>query len=582
MNNQHYKAIRFKNAIQIWFQRDALVLLFYVLVTLLMTYPLIVNLGTNWTPLQDPDVFVKLWDIHWLSNFSRDQSLFYTYDLFYPNGLDLSFHSISWTTVGFSAIIAPFANTITAYNITILWALFSTAYAAYLFILSLLPSRSTAWFGGLVYSFIPAHILHSNPHPDLAHLAFIPLTALLMSRALRKNEVWSAVVGTVFVALAALTSLYILIFVALTLIPVFLYLAIEKGRWRSLQFWKITVLFAFLSTLFLAPRLYPIFQSPSALSQAIEQKYSAHKTQTDPVSYITPSHFHPYANDYIKDKASEFYMNERWPAYLGIIPLLLILIALFKYPNRKMVYFWTAVFLFFVLLSIGPTLRFNGQVYEDIILPAHYVSWFPPIRTVRPDFFVLAVAFPLAILSAFGLDVVLKKIKLRWLRAVFVILISALLLFEYWNGPYNGRFDIINPFYETLVAEDGDFALIDVPMGRQPSKLYVYQQTIHQRPIVEGLSARTPKEAYDYIKQNKLLSSWRTNQALDCDLLSNAEIREALAQLASDSFRYVIVHQRYPGASRYDGYLQTAVPVYEDEELAVYRLEDLQQQQFCP
>jgi len=568
--------------IRSWLQRDGLILLLYILATLLMTYPLVLNLGTNWTPTQDSDVFMQLWDINWLSNFSSNQSLFYTYDLFYPNGLDLSFHSISWTTAGFSTIIAPFIGIISAYNITILWAIFSTAYAAYLFILSLLPSRSAAWLGGLVYSFIPTHILHSNPHPTLAHLAFIPLITLLMSRALRKNEVWTAVTGALLVALAALTSLYILIFVALTLIPVFLYLAIEQERWRSLQFWKITTLFAFLSTLFLAPRLYPILQNPSTLSEAIEQKYKANITQTDPLSFITPSHFHPFSNDYIKDTAARFYMNQKWPAYLGAIPLILMFIALFKHQNHRMVYLWFSIFIFFVLLSIGPVLRFNGQIYENIILPAHYASKFPPIRTVRPDYFVLAAAFPLAICSAFGLDVLLIKMKHRWLRIAFVTIISVLLLFEYWNGSYRGQFDIINPFYKTLAAKSEDFALIDIPMGRQNSKIYIYQQTVHQRPIVEGLSGRTPEEAYEYIEQNKLLSSWRTNQALDCNLLSNTEIKEALDQLALDGFQYVIFHRGYRDADAYEGYLQTAVSVYEDDELAVYRLEDLQQLQFCP
>ena len=303
---------QYSSKIQSWFQRDALVLLLYICVTMMMTYPLIINLGSNWIATHNDDVFVKLWDIHWLSNLTSDQSLFYTHTIFYPTGLDLSFHSISWTVTGFSALISPWVNTLTAYNITILWALFSTAYAAYLFIFSLGTSRSAAWFGGLVYSFIPTHVLHSIPHPDLAHLAFVPLTVLLMSRALKENNKWAAVAGALLVGLTALTSLYILIFIILTLIPIFLYLAIENKRWQSSQFWKTTALFTFLSILLLAPRLYPVLQEPSALTSAIEQKYTANAHQTDILSFITPSHFHPLSGNYIQDIATRFVMNRQW------------------------------------------------------------------------------------------------------------------------------------------------------------------------------------------------------------------------------------------------------------------------------
>ena len=86
-----------------WLRHNAVVLLLYLLLTVAFTWPLVGNLGSNWLATHDTDTFVKLWDQWWLQR-SQDtgQSLLYTTDLFYPHGLDLTFHSISWivATVG--------------------------------------------------------------------------------------------------------------------------------------------------------------------------------------------------------------------------------------------------------------------------------------------------------------------------------------------------------------------------------------------------------------------------------------------------------------------------------------------------
>ncbi len=87
-------------------------------------------------------------------------------------------------------------------------------------------------------------------------------------------------------------------------------------------------------------------------------------------------------------------------------------------------------------------------------------------------------------------------------------------------------------------------------MGRRESKDYTLYQTFHQRPIVEGLSGRTPPEAYQYIDGNPLLARWRNQQPLDCGALSAQAIDGALQQLLNDGFRYVIVHHDWRSVSR--------------------------------
>ena len=584
MNRNGRLSRRISAGLLTWLSRDGLAMLLYALVTVLMTYPLAFKLGQNWLGTVDSDTFVKLWDIYWLEHYrSSGQSFFYVDDLFYPIGLDLSYHSLSWAVAGVSFLLTPLLGRIDAYNVTILAAVWTTAYAGYLLIRSLVKRRAAAWLGGAVYSLAPYHIAHAGGHPDLVHLAPVPLTVLWLSWALERSSRWYAAAAAFMVGLAACTSLYILVFTVLTAIPVFFFLAWEQGRWRRAAFWQTAVIFLMTATFFLIPRLYPIFRSLDALSFAIESKYATAVGQTDLLAYLIPSFRHPLFAPHVREIVARFNMNQRWPAYLGLVPVGLSLAALTWKKERHRIILWFFVAVQFFMLSLGTALRFNGQIY-DIMMPAQLVTWFPPIRAVaRPDFFVLGVLLPLGVGVAYGLERWLGVLEKRGrYKAAVPIILTILLLFEYWNGPFQGISAQVSPFYAWLAGEPDDFALIDLPLGRQQSKLYLYYQTIHRRPIVEGLSARTPNGAYRYINDNDLLRHWRHETALNCEAMSGESLKAAWEQLTADNFRYVLVHQQIDPdlLPIIDDYL-TAEPIYRDAELSVYRVADLQANPPC-
>ena len=147
------------------------------------------------------------------------------------------------------------------------------------------------------------------------------------------------------------------------------------------------------------------------------------------------------------------------------------------------------------------------------------------------------------------------------------------------NGPFPGAPLEIPPFYRELGQQSDDFALIDLPMGRQSSKRYLLYQIFHQKPIVEGLSARTPAEAYRYIEANPLLLNWQQKTVLNCDVMG-AELDTAVAQFIQDNFRYVIIHNDSEGYI-FTSYFSTD-PVFQDETLTVFALADLAERPFCP
>ena len=132
-------------------------------------------------------------------------------------------------------------------------------------------------------------------------------------------------------------------------------------------------------------------------------------------------------------------------------------------------------------------------------------------------------------------------------------------------------------------GEDG--ALIDIPMHRQASKVYMYAQVFHRRPIVEGMTGRMPPDAYTYIQSNPFLDTiYRRGDidALENTLTDNWE--QVIQDLIDDDFRYVVVHH-----SENDGIyhirtpdefvamlLPDVEPVFQSDQASVYDLYDIQ------
>lgn len=571
--------------IKTWLQRDWVAISLYAVATFFFTYPIAIRLGDPWIATRDADTFVKIWDNWWLQNLAfNEPSLFSTNILFYPQGLSLSYHSISWTVAFLSWAFSIVTDTITAYNITILVAVFSTAYAAYLLVRPFVHYGAAAWLAGAIYSFAPYHISHSGGHPDLVHLAPIPLAVLLIFTAIKRPSKIAALGAALMVGLAGFTSLYIMVFALLTVGPVLFYLLVDNGRWAERRVWNNVLLFVLVSAILLTIRLVPIFRDTGALDNAINLEYAAYDNQTDALSFVLPSHLNPLFAPYTQEIATEFgYMSGKWPAYLGFIPLVLSVVALFWKQKRKEVLLWFSIGLIFLVLSLGPALRFNGNLYPDFILPARLLSWFPPIRAVgRPDLFVTGLLLPLSLLAAYGLDrILIKQTGNRVRLIVLMMVIPGILLAEFWSGAFPGVSSEVNPFYRKLAQEPDDFAIIQLPMGRMPSKDYLYYQTVHQKPIVEGLIARTPHKAYGYIANNYLLQSWSRSRPLDCSIQSQRRIMSSLDELIDDGFRYVIVHHTFSDLPvDYLAYL-VADPFYRDGELTAYRLADLRDQPPC-
>lgn len=567
-----------------WLRRDGLVLFLYLAATVLVTLPLALRLRGDWMPVSR-DLYFKLWDVWWLETlFDTGQPWNHTRELFYPVGLDLSFAPTCWTVTATTWLLARLVGVFTAYKLMVLAAVFTTAYGAYLLVHWLTGSRLGAGLAGAVYSFAPYHLAHAREHPDVAHMAPIPLTVLLFLVGLRRGSLLAAAGGGLMLGLLAWTGLYLTGMTVMTLGLLLVWLALEGRRWRQRRFWTALGVFALCAAPLLAPRLAPILGNRDTLEDVVESKYVAESRQADLLAYVVPPGDSAFG--FLTGELTEgFGKSGKQPPYLGLVALAAVVTAFLRRRGRRELWVWLGIALLFLVLSLGPSLRFNGEVYHSVRLPASLFRGSVLLSSVRPHFFHVGLLLPLAVLSGHGFSRWAGLLERRpgAARALFAGAVL-LLLAEYRMGSFPMRHLRPSPFHERIAREPGEFALIDLPMDYRSSKSYLYDQTVHGRPLAVGNCGRIPSGAWRYVDAHPLLSRWRNDVPLRCEDWPEGSFEAAVDSLMAEGFRYVLTHHgdtiHLPGSI--PPWFRESEPVYRDERFSAYALEDLRESPPCP
>ena len=220
---------------------------------------------------------------------------------------------------------------------------------------------------------------------------------------------------------------------------------------------------------------------------------------------------------------------------------------------------WLVLCLVFLVLRLGSTLNINGTVFENILLPKYYLNQLLPhvFQPFRSAHFMVGARLPLAVLSCFGLVALRDRFPLA-ARPAFVLILIAVVAFEYYipiqpqhTFAVGGR-----PFTEERVAfvewlrqeereENQEIALINVPMGRNNSKLYLFYQSLLGYPQTEGAISRTPYSAYDYNRSNYVLNGWYNQREVTCGDENRDEYLTALDRLEDDGFSHVVFYRDF-------------------------------------
>jgi hypothetical protein len=547
------------------------VLVLYTVATVAMTWPLTAQLSTH-TAGSGNDMWIYHWGNWWARKvLTEGGRLYWTSYMFYPQGVSLTWYAFSWLNTAIwlplQALIGPLA----AYNITVLLAYLLSAYTAYLLARELTGSYLAAFIAGLVFAFYPVHNAYHN-HLSFLSFQWMPLCALFLIRIGRQGRLRDGLGAGVSFALCALSGERLLL---LTMLWAVLWLAysfvLERHAWNRKT--VMALLLAVVTCALIAgPLLAPLvrgFFDPET-SQDLTASTPSEK-RTDLLAYFVPSRYHPLLSQktVFKQLYKRFINFDGQAAAVGYGAMALIGWAVWKRWREARPWVFTA--LVPAVLALGSVLQING--HELVPLPYKLLTYTPLSTAVRnPERFNIIVTLPVSVLVGIGVSDLLSRLRTRPVaQGALAVGIGLVVLFEYLVVPFPTTRPIQSAFYEQLREEPGEFAVVDFPIGfHSHNKWYLYAQTLHGRPTVEGNLARVPADAHRFIDSVPVLSAARVSPpeagALD-------DVTRQLSPLAEGGVRYVLIHKYRASVDEVSRWREWFAfqPYYEDEYLLVFR-----------
>ncbi len=551
------------------------------LIIMVMTWPTFVKLfdtGSFWLAQRNWDAYMLFWDAWYLELILAGQADFYLTDLlFHPTGVSLAFHNFSLPHMILFAGLQGVVPASNAFNATFLLLSLSTAAAGYIYLNYLFRDKWVALFGAVVFG-AGAFILWRPAHPNIAHIATIPLSLYFLHRGLLEERLKPLLIAGALVGATAFIGMYTLVCLLIMLLAYLLYFACR--RWNQRSFWLQILLMSLVICAFLVLRFYPMLVDPQGISGALA-KNTGRESGKDLLGYVVNTQ-HPITQPLLASllPIKEFDRAWRNVVFLGYIPMLLVAWAFIRSDNRRRLLPWLALALVFGILRLGSFLTLNGVDYPHFVLPKHFLTaalphLFKPFWAV--DNFHAGVLLPFAVLACFGLTRALRAVPAQR-RLIVVLLLTGATAFELYHSQFPGVFPAERLNFIAWLRGQPDqesIRLINVPFGPQRHKVYGLYQTYNGYPHAAGRPTRSPATAFDYIKSNPILSAWNSEGAVVCLPGNHAAFVEARNQLLADGFTHVILHRYFGNLASEARALLYLPAAYEDDSVSIYRVKDL-------
>lgn len=548
-------------------------LLVYAVMAVVMTWPVALHLSDRFAG-GGVDLKVSLWDMWWVERVALDgEAPLHTRHLFYPEGVSLAHHSISWRAGLFALPLRAAFGPITGYNLFFLGETVACCFATFLLALRLGGRPDAAIVSGAVLGFFPYRMAQAASHPNLGSLSMIPLSLLCVEAALQTRKPAWIIAGGACTALVLLTGAHLFIMTTGLLVALCLVRVVQQlqAGQAPRQVWVTVAAVAAACAVLCGPLLLQ-FVGPGApdMERALSVKHSRHPG--DLAGFVTPWPRHLLFGGAV---AKLDLRPGKWGHYLGIGALGLLAASTFAKERRRELSPYALGTVAFLLLSLGPHLHIAGHRWEWP-MPYDLIGWARPIQALRsPDRFGLLVGICLALGAGWGYARLVRTSSLRG-RSLSLLLCLLVLGADYWPVPYRTFKGRLGAAHRALLQESVTGAVIELPMHRQASKEAMFAQTRHGRPLVSGMVARLPAEARRYIRRSALLRALakRRPKRYRC---RRFDLPGQWAKLEREGFSHVVFHPlRYRAREREHvrSYLRAA-PVVVSKDQLLFRLADL-------
>jgi hypothetical protein len=529
----------------------AVVCLVYLVVTLISTYPVWMN-PTGALPGDIGDPLLNTWIIAWDSHALAEQPAeLFNANIYFPrlNTLAYSEHLLGSTLLSLPVLLLS-GEPVLAYNFAFLLGFFASALGVYLLVWHLTGSRLAAFASGLAFGFAP-YRLASLSHLQLVTCQWLPFAILFLDRYFARTRLRDLAFFSLFFWLQILASWHLGVFTAFIVAIVVLY----RGMWlRSLsgrQLLGAAGACAAVALLTLPLALPYLGASELQEQRPLDAAEAFSATGQDLLAAASENRF--FGEITAPFRAQPDFNVER-RLFLGLaMPLVAVLSWRFfrrdATPKQRdsIVAYW--------LLALGAASLTLGPVLEvgDWRVPMPYSAihaLLPQFSILRvPARWIVVIIFALAVLAGYGTAWMLRclgrrKAKRATLWTV-VGLLSLAFVAEGWSMPIPtaavGSIRALPKVYSWIAAQQGDFALVEIPFYAWPSPQYnetkrMYASTTHWKKLVNGYSGYTPPETRRLARE---LAEFPSRLSL-----------QAIEQLGRIGVRYVVVHSWEEGFPR--------------------------------
>jgi hypothetical protein len=503
--------------------RHLVVLAILAVITLVMTYPLVFELGSS---VRDPgDPLLNAWILAWDLQQYRSGNVagFFDANIFYPHQRTLAFseHLLPQSLVGAVPLLIS-DNPVFVHNLLVLLSMLTSAFGMYLLAVYMTGDAPAAFLAAIIYAFSPFMFDHLS-HMQLLTAGGIPLAFLFLAR-LFDTERWSDLAWLwFFLVLQMLAAGYYAVYLTFFVSVTIAYHVLSSGRYRDPRFLgKLTVL-AMGVAVATGPFMYQYIALQRELglqrgigSQAVIESFASVPSINRLYGGVLPNH----------DEAQLF---PGFTAYLlALVGLGAAVSAsrgstasatpdLSLSSRRNWLLFFIAILVFSVAASFGPV----GVSPYRLLL--RWVPGFDGLRAVARIHIMTLTS--LAVLAALGAARIRTGVRSLWVRRVVVVGFPLLLLVEYFSAPIptfrTPPRDQLPQVYGWLAEDPGGGPILELPLTYRGPRKYrreiarVYASTIHWRQMFNGYSGYLPpvylemRKRWDHLGPQQVLADAR-------------------------------------------------------------------------
>jgi hypothetical protein len=574
----------------------------YLLLTLLVTWPLVLDFGSAAPGLGDWggerlhfDSPVALWDLWWFryALVHLHQSPFRCAYLFHPWGADLRLHTLAPLPGAIGLVLQEWLTLGATHNVLLLANFVAAGLTTRALARRLGARDGAAFLAGAAYAFAPPVVAHLwVGHWELVSTAWLP-GALLIFLALigypdpprapsaesaepkisdptfRRSLLYGGGLGVLGVATFYTAQYYALYLVELLAVVA----AVLAPRLARRQVLAGLALAAAIAVAGVAP-LLPAYLSPAARAPAPPSPLSDFERHSgDLLAIVVPPFQHPLwagrpnalLDRLHSPRGAAGFRGEPEPqettTFAGWSLLALAALGLrqcWQSADRERRGLLLAIVVVFMVLALGSRLKVNG-IPTGLPLPAALLEHVPVLRQARaPGRHAVVAALGLSLLAALGW----QGLRRPWLRVALlagVVLDLAVMPLPLWSTDLSPAYDRVAALHDT--------ALLEIPFGARDGTVQLgasdgnemFAQTRHHLPLVGGVVSRLPAATWRALLAAPVIGTLARPTPPSPATVAR-DRRDGPPWFAGAGIRTILVHPAAVGSAQHR-YVERVLPV---------------------